>query len=242
MPAVTRLHVTDIPAPGNELALPAAALAHVRARRLKPGAELALFDGSGGAYRAVLLELGRRQARVRIDGHEPREAESPLSLTLLQGVSKGERMDLAVRKATELGVDRIVPVLAEHSVIRLDAERGRRRQQHWQAVAVSACEQCGRNRVPEIATPQPIAEALALPEGLQGLVLDTGGGTGIRGVAPAPGYALLIGPEGGLSAAELDQAAAAGFRRLRLGPRVLRTETAAIVALTVLQVRFGDLG
>lgn len=241
MPAVTRLHVDEIPAPGAELALPAAALAHVQARRLKPGAGLALFDGRGGEYAATLLSLGRREARVRIDAHHPRETESPLALTLLQGISKGEHMDLAVQKATELGVSRIVPVLCAHSVVRLDPQRARRRQQHWQAVAASACEQCGRNRIPTIAEPAPLATALAETGSGLGLVLDPEATTGVAALPARAAFALLVGPEGGLAPAEIEQAAAAGFARLRLGPRVLRTETAAAAALTALQVRFGDL-
>ncbi|PWG61995.1 16S rRNA (uracil(1498)-N(3))-methyltransferase [Sediminicurvatus halobius] len=242
MPNVTRLHVEDIPAPGGELALPAAALAHVQARRLKPGAELALFDGRGGEYRAVLLALGRREAQVRVEAHDPREAESPLQLTLLQGVSKGERMDFAVQKAVELGVSRIVPVLTARSVVRLDDRRAGRRQRHWQAVAASACEQCGRNRVPAIATPAPLAAALAEGAGACGLVLDPGSETGVAALPARPAYTLLVGPEGGLAPEEIAEAARAGFTRLRLGPRVLRTETAAVAALATLQLRFGDLG
>jgi len=242
MSALTRVHIDAIPAPGGELSLPAAALAHVQARRLKPGAQLVLFDGRGGEYHGVLLEIGRRQARVRIEAHEPREAESPLRLTLLQGVSKGERMDFAVQKAVELGAHRLVPVLTAHSVVRLDARRAERRQRHWQAVAASACEQSGRNRIPAVTSPLTLEEALAGARGSRGLVLDPQAPTGIGALPPADAYTLLIGPEGGLAPEELALAAHSGFKRIRLGPRILRSETAAAAAIAALQVRFGDLG
>jgi len=173
------------------------------------------------------------------------DRESPLDVTLLQCVPRGDRMDLIVQKATELGVRRIVPLLSQHSVVRLGPEQAESRAAHWRAVAVSACEQCGRNRVPVIETALPLLHVLgAAPAGAAlRLVLEPDSAQEAP-LTPAPGgpVEVAIGPEGGFSPGELDAFAVAGFRRLGLGPRILRTETAAIAALVYLQSRHGDLG
>ncbi|WP_440996466.1 16S rRNA (uracil(1498)-N(3))-methyltransferase [Arhodomonas sp. SL1] len=222
--------------PGGEV------IAHLRARRLRTGDTLTVFDGRGGEYAARLERLERRAASMTLLEHRSREAEPPVPVVLLQGVAKGERMDTAVQKAVELGATRVVPVITDHCVVRLDPERAEKRRQHWQRVATSACEQCGRNRVPVLDAPMPLTKAWDRADGLQGIVLDPDGGDGISSLPPAgPGIALLVGPEGGLSHAELAEARNRGFLALALGPRVLRAETAAIAALSVLQARFGDL-
>lgn len=153
-----RIHVDTPLAAGATLTLPAETTQHLKAFRLRPGDELVLFDGRGGEYRARLEALERREARLALLGHHPVERESPLALTLVQGVARGERMDFTVQKAVELGVRRIVPVFTDNGVVRLEARRREKRRQHWQRVAVAACEQCGRNRVPEVAPPRPLAE------------------------------------------------------------------------------------
>ncbi|WP_435103060.1 16S rRNA (uracil(1498)-N(3))-methyltransferase [Arhodomonas sp. AD133] len=238
----TRVHLSGPLAVDEIVDLSGDALQHLRARRLRPGAELTVFDGNGGEYRARLETLERREATVRLLRHEPREAEPPLPFVLLQGIAKGDRMDLAVQKAVELGITRIVPVFTEHTVVRLDGERMRKRQTHWQRVAVSACEQCGRNRVPAVDTPVSLDRAWEQVDGLQGVVLDPANGCGVEALPPpAAGIALLVGPEGGLSDTEVAAATNRGFEGLGLGPRVLRTETATLAALAVLQARFGDL-
>ncbi|MDZ7811111.1 MAG: 16S rRNA (uracil(1498)-N(3))-methyltransferase [Arhodomonas sp.] len=217
-------------------------IAHMRARRLRAGDTLTVFDGRGGEYAARLERLERRAASMALLEHRSREAEPPVPVVLLQGVAKGERMDTAVQKAVELGATRVVPVITDHCVVRLDPERAEKRKQHWQRVATSACEQCGRNRVPVLDAPMPLTKAWDRGDGLQGIVLDPNDGDGISSLPPAgPGIALLVGPEGGLSDAELADARNRGFLALALGPRVLRAETAAIAALSVLQARFGDL-
>jgi 16S rRNA (uracil1498-N3)-methyltransferase len=172
--------------------------------------------------------------------------ESGLAITLIQGISRGERMDFVVQKATELGVSRIVPVRTARSVVRLDAVRGRRRQEHWRAVAASACEQCGRSVLPRVDPPRPLSELLAdlrddPPEGAR--LMPDAAAPGIGALQPpaAGSVLILIGPEGGLDQEEKAMAARQGFVAVGLGPRVLRTETAALVAVSVCQLLWGDL-
>ncbi len=234
------------PAPlgaGLTVELEESAANHVaRVLRLRPGAPLILFDGSGGEYAATLGAVGKRNVTVELGAHDAREVESPLAITLAQGIAKGERMDYVVQKAVELGVSRIVPLLTEHCAVRLDAERLEKRQRHWQAIAIGACEQSGRNRVPAVAAPLPLAQWLEQESTEPGLILDPRAAGGIE-VLPPPqeGVRLLIGPEGGLSDAEVALARSKGFQGIRLGPRILRTETAALTALAIVQARWGDL-
>jgi len=228
-------------ASGQTLELDAQATVYLaKVLRLRVGDELRVFNGGGGEFAAQVSELGRRAARITLGEAVPGLPESPLELRLLQGVSRGERMDYTVQKAVELGVNRIVPVLAERTTVNLKGERRDRRRAHWQGVVHSACEQSGRNRVPAVAPVTPFAEAIAGAEGLK-LVLHHRAPSDLASLsAPAGPVTLLIGPEGGLSAGEIDAAEAAGFVPLRLGPRVLRTETAALAALAVLQWQWGD--
>lgn len=242
---VPRLHLAQPLAPGAEVTLDAGTARHVtRVLRLRAGAELTLFNGDGHEYRARLVADDARSARAQVladTGAPP--TESPLHITLAQGIARGERMDYIVQKAVELGVRDIVPLLTERSVVRLQGARARSRRAHWQRVAIGACEQCGRVCVPEIAPPQTPASWLeATPPGTRWL-LDPLAPAGCAPGDAAPEHVLLlIGPEGGLSRAEREQAHAAGFRPVRLGPRVLRTETATVAALTALQLMWGDLG
>lgn len=229
---------------GAQIELPAEAANHcLRVLRLKEGAELVLFNGQGGEYAARLAAAGKREARVEVVAFSPREAESPLQITLAQGISKGERMDYTLQKSVELGVARIIPLETERTVVNLRDERADKRVLHWQGVVRSACEQCGRNRLPSIEPIQGYAEWLgAVPAGLK-LVLHHRADQGPRALQPDDrGLTLLIGPEGGLSEAEIEQAIAAGFTPVCLGPRVLRTETAAVAAIAALQALWGDLG
>jgi len=210
--------------------------------RLRAGDALVLFNGEGGEY-AATLEGGPRDApRVQVGEHRSLAVESPLELHLAQGVARSERMDYVIQKAVELGVSAITPVMTERCVVRLSGERQARRMDHWRGVAISATEQCGRDRVPAIQTPVALADWLGESyEGLR-LVLAPDADAGVQGLGErAQQVRLLIGPEGGLSEAELERARAGGYRGLRLGPRVLRTETAAVAALTALQTLWGDL-
>jgi 16S rRNA (uracil1498-N3)-methyltransferase len=230
--------------PGALLTLTGSAAGHLtRVLRLRPKAVLTLFNGRGGEYAARIERVQGNKVTVAVGEHAAIERESPLPLTLAQGVSRGERMDLVVQKATELGVARLVPVLTERSIVRLDEEQSDRKSSHWRAVAISACEQCGRNRLPEVALPSRLREFLRQPPGDSvRLLLSPSATQRIEDVPrPARGATVLIGPEGGLSDAEQEDALAAGFTAVNLGPRVLRTETAAIASLTLLQREFGDL-
>jgi 16S rRNA (uracil1498-N3)-methyltransferase len=242
---VTRIHAAAPLVVGEEVVLPLQAGEHLtRVLRLEPGAKCTLFNGLGGEYAAELGPPGK-QVRARVLSHDPVERESPLSITLLQGVARGERMDLIVQKATELGVTRIVPVLAERSVVKLDARQRERKLAHWQAIAVSACEQCGRNRLPEVAEAQSLGDAIAaLPADTRRCLLAADGAESLAAAArePAGGIVLLIGPEGGLADNERKFARAHSFESYRLGPRILRTETAGLAALAMLQALAGDLG
>lgn len=240
-----RVHVAQPLASGMPCTLGGAAARHIRlVLRLRAGDPLVLFDGRGGEYDARIEICGRDEMRVAVGAHRAIERESPLAITLLQGISRGERMDLVVQKSTELGVARIVPIAAERSVVHLDARQTGRRLEHWRGIAIAACEQCGRNRVPEIERSQTLAEALRRlePRGAR-LLLHAEGAEALLPAAlrDARAATLLIGPEGGFTEAERTLAAHHGFAAHRFGPRVLRTETAALAALTVLQSLAGDL-
>lgn len=237
-----RIHLPVSLNPHTTLALPADQAAHaLSVLRLKAGAPVRVFDGAGHEHEAVLELAGRRGAAVRVGAAVTPLPESPLRITLAQGIGRGERMDFVVQKAVELGVAAIVPLLTARAVVRLDDARGARRQARWQALAVSACEQCGRARVPQVAAPVGLDAFLGtLPPG-QGVMLDPRGECSLADLALTDAVTVLIGPEGGLDDDERAAARAAGFAPVRLGPRVLRTETAALVALTLLQARGGDL-
>jgi 16S rRNA (uracil1498-N3)-methyltransferase len=241
---LTRIHVPGPLVEGEEISLPPQAGEHlVRVLRLSAGAPLVLFDGMGGEYPATLSAAGKR-ARARVGSRERAERESPLDVTLLQGIARSERMDLIVQKATELGVTRIVPLLAERCVVRLDAKQRERKREHWQAIAVSACEQCGRNILPAVDLPLTLADAIsALPGAGARCLLSAEGRESLAALASREARAplvLLIGPEGGLADGEEQHALANGFVACRLGPRILRTETAGLAALAVLQAVVGD--
>jgi 16S rRNA (uracil1498-N3)-methyltransferase len=239
---LTRVFVDTPLAAGTTFALGGDAGNHVtRVLRLREGDALTLFDGRGGEYAARIAQIRRGGVRVDVSEHSAVERESPLELTLLQSIARGERMDLIVQKATELGVARIVTFASERSVVRLDAKQAERKTGHWRAVAAAACEQCGRNRVPRVEEPVDYAAALG-EEAAVKLLLDPLAseplihrGTDLRSIA------LLVGPEGGFTDTESELARRAGFEPRHMGPRVLRTETAAITALAVLQATAGDL-
>ncbi len=238
-----RFYVPVALAAPASLALPEAAAHHAaRALRLRNGDAVTLFNGQGGEYAARITAIGKHDVTVTIERHDPVERESPLQVTLVQAVSSGERMDLTIQKAVELGVSRIVPVESERCVVRLKGERAEKRMAHWQQVAISACEQCGRNRIPEVRTIAPLDAWLAAeaPDAQRWMLLP-GAETALRDLPrPQQPIELLVGPEGGLTEAEADAARRAGYQPVRLGPRVLRTETAAPALLAALQALWGD--
>lgn len=242
---LTRIYVPDPLVAGAEIVLPAQAGEHLtRVLRLPPGAPFTLFNGAGGEFSAALKESAGKRVAAQVLAQTTVERESPLQITLMQGIARGERMDLIVQKATELGVTRIVPFLAERSVVKLDAKQRVRKHEHWQAIAISACEQCGRNRVPEVGEPATLGDATnALPTDGQRCLLAADGEESLAAAAARAASAtivLLIGPEGGLGDNERLFALANGFQAYRLGPRIMRTETAGLAALAVIQTLAGD--
>ncbi|MDC7825681.1 16S rRNA (uracil(1498)-N(3))-methyltransferase [Pseudomonas sp. BLCC-B13] len=210
-----------------------------RVLRHAAGDAVQLFDGSGQEYLGELIEVGKKAVRVELREQLAGQAESPLRIHLGQGLSRGERMDWAIQKATELGVGEITPIVSERCEVRLKDERADKRLAHWRQVAISACEQCGRSVLPVIHAPVTLAEWQAHVQAELKLVLHPVAAP-LESHARPHSLAFLIGPEGGLSEAEVAQAKAAGFHAARLGPRVLRTETAPVVALAVAQQLWGD--
>ncbi|MDN6876658.1 16S rRNA (uracil1498-N3)-methyltransferase [Pseudomonas citronellolis] len=210
-----------------------------RVLRHAAGDAVQLFDGSGQEFLGELVEVGKKNVRVELRESFAGLAESPLRLHLGQGLSRGERMDWAIQKATELGAARITPIVSERCEVRLKDERADKRTAHWRQIAISACEQCGRSVLPQIDAPVSLAEWLQATEADLKLVLHPVAEPLASHARPGS-LAFLIGPEGGLSDAEVEQAKAAGFHAARLGPRVLRTETAPVVALSVAQQLWGD--
>lgn len=240
---MVRLYVPQSLNPGEEIELPANPAAHVRARRLDCGAAVTLFSGAGGEYSGTLGSVQRRRITVHIGQHSPIERELPYSVLVLQAVIKGERMDMAVEKATELGAAQIIPVLSQRCVVRLDDDkRATKRQRHWQAVAASACEQCGRNRLPHIHAPVPLDQAWYLLDGYPSrLLLNPQARQPLSALVRPVATALLIGPEGGLNEAEWDAAGRHAFQSAYTGARVMRTETATLAALSTFASCCGEM-
>ncbi|WP_010464787.1 16S rRNA (uracil(1498)-N(3))-methyltransferase [Acidovorax radicis] len=238
-----RFHCPALLATGAELDLPPGAARHVQVLRLQPGDTITLFHGGqgegdpGGEFDATVLRMGRSDVRVVVGAHHATEREAPRAVHLLAGITANERMDWLVEKATELGVASITPLVAERSVLKLKGERAEKKIAHWQAVAVAACEQCGRNRVPVVHGAVDLAAWVrAQTAASQRLLLSLRAGTAPLRTAAAPSgpVVFLSGPEGGLSSAEEDLALQHGFTPITLGPRVLRAETAPLAALAAL--------
>ena len=214
-----------------------------RVLRVRVGDPVVVFNGRGGEFHAAVASAQSRSVELRLLRHDPVDREAPLAVTLLQGLSRGARMDYTVEKATELGVARIVPVRMARSVLKLDDKRAARRVAHWTRIAIAACQQCGRTRLPEVTEPATLDDALTdLPSNALRLLLDPEGGP-LNDLPVADHHAavLAIGPEGGTDAPEREAMKAAGFLPVRFGPRVLRTETAAVAGLAVLQYLAGGL-
>ena len=210
--------------------------------RMGVGQEVALFNGQGGEYRGQLIDAKKSFASVQLNSFDETDRESPLSIHLGIGISRGERMDWIVQKATELGATQITPLFSERCEVKLTGDRLVKRVRHWQQVAISACEQCQRNKLPTINSPIPIQNWLAnCSEDLK-LLMHHRANNRLHDLAKqATSIALLVGPEGGFADREIDEAMHQGFQPLALGPRVLRTETAPIAAISILQAQWGDL-
>ena len=241
-----RVFVESALAPAARIEAGGTAATHMaRVLRLAAGDPVTLFNGDGHDYPARVVAVRSPCVEIEVLQCRPARPESPLALTLVQGIARAERMDLIVQKATELGVAAIQPVVTARSVVKLDAKTTERKLAHWRGIVTAACEQCGRARLPQVAAPLPLPEWLARPalDGVQRLQLAVDAQESLGyAAADARAIELLIGPEGGLEEDERKSAASAGYRDCSIGPRVLRTETAAITALAVLQATAGDLG
>jgi 16S rRNA (uracil1498-N3)-methyltransferase len=245
---LNRVYVDAPLSSGSLIELPAAAAQHLgKVLRARSGDELVLFTGDGREFAAVIESIRGSRVTASVGAGRAIDRESPLAVTLVQCIARADRMDVIVQKATELGVVRIVPVMSRRSVVRLDAAQAASKAEHWRAIAVSACEQCGRNRLPAIEVPRRLTRYLGeAPPGAARLLLEPDAGS--SGAAVEIGakieigatVEIAIGPEGGFDPDELEAFRVSGFRSVALGPRVLRTETAAIAGLAWLQSRYGD--
>ena len=240
-----RLHVAARLNAGAELTLGKESARYLgRVLRLHPGDTIHVFNGDDGEWTATISRFVKDRVTLLVCDAVEESSESELKIRLVQGISRGERMDFVVQKATELGVERITPVLTDHGVVKLDDRRADKRRLHWQRVAESACEQSGRVSPPTLDAPLPLNDWFGTARDARStdLILAPGAGKSLMDAsAPTAGLCLLIGPEGGFSEREYDDAALAGFTAVTLGPRILRTETAAIAALAIAQGLWGDL-
>jgi 16S rRNA (uracil1498-N3)-methyltransferase len=225
---------------GAEIELPQRVARHCAVLRMRRGDAVILFNGEGGEFSAELTRVSRGDARACVISRQTPERESPLAIALAQCVSSGDRMDTTLQKSTELGVSRIVPIASERSVIRLSSDRADRRVAHWRNVVIAACEQCGRNRVPEVTAITEFAAFLSRAgDGLR-LLLAPDSDRDLKQLEPPGSVTLLIGPEGGLAPEERQRAEKRGFVPVRFGPRVLRTETAPLATIAAMQALWGD--
>lgn len=232
---------------GDLVVLPDEVTRHVQVLRLQPGDTIVLFNGEGGEYSAEIIEMERRDTKVRVDSFRDVEAEPPYRLTLAQGIAGSDKMDWLIEKAVELGATNFVPLTTSRSVVRLSGERAQRRQLHWKRIVQSACEQCGRNRLPDVAPSREIGTWLGgMPktaaEGELRVILSPRANASFASLPydpPKGEVIVLVGPEGGFSSAEEAAAESHGFVPVGLGPRVLRTETAGIAVLAALAARWG---
>ena len=240
---ITRFYCPELNLDSESFVLPDAVHRHaVQVLRLKQGDSLRLFNGAGLEVDTVLEQVSKRESSVRLGERIVVNNESPLNITLLQGVSRGERMDYALQKAVELGVNKVIPVVTERCNVQLSGGRSEKRFSHWQGVMISACEQSGRSIVPELTQIMSLEDALSENKVTCKLVLDPLAEQGFMTLEKHDDIALLIGPEGGLSEQEIMQAISADFQAVRFGPRILRTETATVAVLAVVQTMWGDLG
>jgi 16S rRNA (uracil1498-N3)-methyltransferase len=242
---IPRLYCPDHLQPGTEAVLPETAHRHViQVLRLRAGDRVIVFNGDGNDCPGVLTRADKRSTRVQIESCHAVDNESGLHIHLVQGISRRERMDLTIRKGVELGVSCITPLVTERSVVNLAGERLQRRQQHWLSIVTSACEQCGRSRLPVMNAPATLANWLTQADDGARLILAPAQTTRIRQL-PVPTtqrVTLMVGPEGGFTLDEYALAEAAGYTGINLGPRILRTETAAIASIAMLQAQWGDMG
>jgi 16S rRNA (uracil1498-N3)-methyltransferase len=243
-PRLPRVFCPGNISPGALLSLPDQAAHHLaRVLRLGPGDAVRVFNGDGAEWDAQIVSSHKADVSVRVSERHERDVEAPLRVLLAQGISSRERMELTLQKAVELGVAEIQPLETRRSVVRLREERASRRVEHWQNLVIAACEQCGRNRVPVVHPIEPLADwfgAIGRPGSERRIMLSPGVAQRLRDLPQPEQITLLIGPEGGLAPEEQELALACGFQPVRLGPRILRTETAAMAALAAMHALWGD--
>jgi 16S rRNA (uracil1498-N3)-methyltransferase len=230
--------------PDSLISLSDEAAGHIcRVLRMQKNQEILLFDGSGFEYLAGLTEVGKKKVVARIVNQVQRDCESPLNLHLGQVISRGDKMEFTIQKSVELGVNTITPLLSERCGVKLDHKRFEKKLAQWQKIVIGACEQCGRNRIPAVRAVMPLEQWCKEKTSALKLNLHPRAEFSVNRLPiTAKDIRLLIGPEGGLSCAEIQMTKSHQFEEILLGPRVLRTETAALTAITALQIRFGDLG
>jgi 16S rRNA (uracil1498-N3)-methyltransferase len=240
---IPRIYLEQALAENTNCLLSDDAAHHVsRVLRMKAGQSISLFNSRGGYFDAIITRIDKRNVEVATGDHHPDECESPLAITLVQGISRGERMDYTLQKAVELGVQHIIPVLCEYTNVKLDDEKKQKRHEHWRKIIINACEQCGRNRIPSLALTQELDGWLDIDTNELKLILHPGTSVQLCQLENKHSkVALLAGPEGGFSDIEVAHAMKHGYQPITLGPRILRTETAALAAITACQVLWGDL-
>jgi len=236
-----RIHCDLRLGPGAQFSLSAEAAQHVgKALRLKAGDTIVVFDGRGGEYEATLTRMDKERVDVKVGSWRDVELEPPLKLGLVQGLPEADKMDWIIQKAVELGAAWIQPIVCDRSVVRLSGERAARREAHWRRVTIAACEQCGRNRVPEVRPTLGFQSWIAVPAEVPRWVLAPGSEPIASKPRPGEALEILVGPEGGLSEREQELALSQGAQPVALGPRVLRAETAPLAALAAVHALWGD--
>ncbi|MDH5426473.1 MAG: 16S rRNA (uracil(1498)-N(3))-methyltransferase [Gammaproteobacteria bacterium] len=237
---IPRLYINQELNSGDIIKLDKAAASYlIKVLRLPVDASLIIFNGQGGSYQARLLEHGK-QPEIKVEKFEADDNESPLKITLIQGISKGDHMDMTIQKAVELGVSEIIPLICERTVVNLKADRLDKKMRHWQGIITNASEQCGRNTLLHIHPPQKLVNVV-LDENQTGFILQPTAINSFATQLAAASVCIMIGPEGGFTDEEINLSMEKGFNEVRFGPRVLRTETAAIAAISILQSQWGDL-
>ncbi len=235
-----RLYHPESLIPSQEVQLSSDASRHLlTVLRANEGQALELFNGDGFAYSAKLVNVQKKSASAYIESKQQVANESPLAIHLYQGISRGDKMDLTIQKAVELGVTQITPITSERCGVKLNKERMQKKLEHWQKVAIAACEQSGRNQVPQVNPLKSFVDVIT-ELGEQGLILNPYAEAGIASLRPSQDWKLLIGPEGGFSDDEIALASKHACQQVHLGPRILRTETAGLAVLACLQAQFGD--
>jgi len=240
---ISRFFCPELNITHTQFSLPEAAHRHaVQVLRLKKGALINIFDGQGHEYEATIAQVSKRESVVVLGQKIESQNESPLDITLLQGISRGERMDYALQKAVELGVNKIIPLITERCNVQLSNGRAEKRLSHWKGVMISACEQSGRSVLPELMGVMSLEEAMSINQQSSRLVLDPMAKQGFTTLEKQQQITLLIGPEGGLSEQEINVVTEQNYQTVNFGPRILRTETATVAAIAVMQTLWGDLG